>query len=214
MKNLFSTSGIECACLATSIRYCLVDKVARGEMIETTRRFLVLAHDIGCQRIRVFGGKPDREIERETAIAIVGEALSILAPEAEAAKVQICLETHDFFSRADMAAAAVRKANSLFIRINWDIMHPFTQGMSIQKAFNEVKDLVAHCHIHDGTYDAERKPTLALMGEGEIPYAEAVQLLASINYPGYLSGEYIRMWPPEVVLPHDIRVLKSYLGED
>ncbi len=211
IRKIFASSGIECACIATSIRYCFSEKKPRQEMIEHTRRFLELARDIGCERIRVFGGKPDVDMETSTAVEIVGETLSLLAPDAQTAGVQICLETHDFFSRADLAAAAVRKASSSFVRINWDIMHPFTQRMSIEEAFAEVKDLIAHCHIHDGTYDAERKPTLALMGEGEIPYAVAVRLLASINYSGYLSGEYIQMWPPEVVLPHDIGVLKSYL---
>ena len=213
IRKIFADSDIECACIATSLRYCLADKKARQEMIDQTRYFLELAHDIGCKRIRVFGGKPDVEMDKQKAVEIVGEALSEVAPAAEAADVKVCLETHDFFSRADMASQAVRKANNPFIRVNWDIMHPFTQGMSIDEAFAEVKDLVSHCHIHDGTYDAERKVTLALMGQGEIPYARAVQLLAGINYQGYLSGEYIKMWPPEVVLPHDLAVLKSYLPQ-
>jgi len=70
---------------------------------------------------------------------------------------------------------------------------------------------VGHCHVHDGTYDKSRAPKLALMGEGEIPYNTAVRLLKNSGYAGYMSGEYISAWPPEVVLPHDIEALKSYL---
>ncbi len=49
------------------------------------------------------------------------------------------------------------------------------------------------------------------MGEGESPYNVAVGLLKNSGYTGYLSGEYINAWSPEVVLPHDIEVLKSCL---
>lgn len=211
IKKTFEGSGIECACIATSIRYCFTEEDKRDAEVELTKKFIDLAVDTGCTRLRVFGGMPDKVIPVDDAIKIVGEALVELKEYAEKNRVYVCLETHDFFSRADIAAPAVKMANSPYIRINWDIMHPFTKFMTIQEAFDEVKDLVEHCHIHDGIYDKARAPKLALMGEGEIPYNTAVRLLKNSGYTGYLSGEYINVWPPEVVLPHDIKVLKSYL---
>jgi len=212
IKKLFTDSGIECACIATSITYNYSDTGKRNSLIERTRQFIRLAPEVGCHRLRVFGGMPDvKDRTKEEAVKIVGDALAEVKETAEQHRVHVCLETHDFFCRADMAAAAVRRAGSPFIRINWDIMHPFTYLMTVEEAFAEVKDLVAHCHIHDGTYDKARKPTLALMGEGEIPYNIAVRLLKNMNYDGYLSGEWINAWPVDVVLPHDLKELKSYL---
>lgn len=211
IKKQFEGEGIECACIATSIRYCFKDEEKRQKEIELTKRFIDLAVDIGCKRIRVFGGEPDVVMSFDEAIKIVAEALSKVKEHAERNRVFVCLETHDFFSRADIAAAPVKMVNSPFIKINWDIMHPFTKMMTIEEAFTELKGLIEHCHIHDGTYDKARVPKLALMGEGEIPYNIAVRLLKSAGYRGYLSGEYIEAWPPDVVLPHDIEVLKSYM---
>jgi len=211
IRRIFEGEGIECACIATSIRYCSTDEEKRVNEIELTKKFIDLAVDIGCRRIRVFGGMPEATISYEEAIKIVAEAFSKVKDYAENNKVYVCLETHDFFSRADIAAAPVKMVNSPFIRINWDIMHPFTKLMTIEEAFTELKGLIEHCHIHDGTYDKARVPKLALMGEGEIPYNIAVRLLKNSGYKGYLSGEYINAWPPEVVLPHDIDVLKSYM---
>ncbi|HNS32672.1 MAG TPA: sugar phosphate isomerase/epimerase family protein [bacterium] len=211
IRKMFENSGVECACIATSLKYCFTDKAKRQEYIDTTRQFIDLAHDIGCKRLRVFGGNPDKEITAAEGIEIVGEALQGIKKDAEEKQVYVCLETHDFFSRADVAAPAVRIAESPYIRINWDIMHPYTRNMTIEEAFAEVKDLVAHCHIHDGTYDKDRRPKLALMGQGEIPYNIAVRLLQNMGYEGYLSGEYISAWPPDVVLPNDIDALRSYL---
>ncbi len=211
IRKIFEESGLECACLATSIRYCNTDEDKQAQEIELTKRFIDLAVDIGCSRLRVFGGMPDRVIPVDEAIKIVGEALSELKGYAGKNGVYLCLETHDFFSRADAAAPAVRMANSPYVRINWDIMHPFTKMMTIEESFAEVKDIIGHCHVHDGTYDKARSPKLTLMGEGEIPHNIALRLLKNSGYTGYLSGEYINAWPPEVVLPHDIEVLKSYL---
>ena len=53
---------------------------------------------------------------------------------------------------------------------------------------------------------------LALMGEGDIPHDEAIRLLATINYDGSLSGEWIREPAAEVVLPHDAQVLREYIA--
>ncbi|MCM8805380.1 MAG: sugar phosphate isomerase/epimerase [Candidatus Omnitrophica bacterium] len=211
IKRIFEDSGIECACIATSLRYCFTDEKKRKESIQLTRAFIDLAADIGVKRIRVFGGVPDKEISVEDATKIVGECLGLVGEYAEKNRVFLCLETHDFFSRADVAVAAVKIANNPHVRINWDIMHPFTKNMTIKEAFDLVKDYVEHCHIHDGIYDENRNVKLTLMGEGEIPYKTAVKLLKDLNYHGYLSGEYINAWEPDIVLPHDIKVLKSYL---
>jgi len=212
IRKIFADSGVECACIATSIQCCKVDAAKRSEQIDLTRRFIDLAADVGCRRLRIFGGKPDADIPMADAIRYAGEALMQMREAAEQTGVAVCMETHDHFMRADDCAAAVRMAASAAVRVNWDIMHPYTKGMTIEEAFAQVKDLVGHCHIHDGTYDEKRNPTLALMGKGEIPYRTAVRLLNSIDYDGYLSGEYIKAWPPEVVLPHDIRVLREYLN--
>ncbi len=213
IKNMFSDSGIECACLATSICYCSADEKKRKENTDLTKAFIDLACDIGTKRIRVFGGGPDGEMSVEDVINIVSTCLGDISEYAEKNQIFVCLETHDFFSRADIAAKTVKIVNNPFIKINWDIMHPYTQNMTIQQAFDHLNGLIEHCHVHDGIYDEKRNVTLALMGKGEIPYNIAINLLKGINYQGYLSGEYIAAWPADVVLPHDIRVLKEYLNQ-
>ena len=210
IARVFSDSGIECACIATSIKYVFPEKAERNANIERTKKFIELAADVGCPRLRVFGGMPPEGMQMEEAIALAGDSLASSKDFAEEHKVYVCLETHDGFMRADDCAAAVRRAEGNYVRINWDIMHPFTKGMSIEEAFAEVKDLVQHCHIHDGTYAQKgASPELALMGEGDIPYDTAIKLLQKINYEGFLSGEWINAWPADEVLPHDEKVLRE-----
>ena len=212
IKQKFEDQGVAVACLATSRRYALAEEAEREESIELTRQYVDLVADIGGDRIRVFGGMPPEGMEMPEAIKIVGESLAKVAPRAEERGVYVCLETHDGFMRATDCAAAIKIADSPFIAANWDIMHPYTKGMTIDEAHDALKGLVRHCHIHDGVYEEKGKgPKLAMMGEGEIPYPRAIELLEADEYDGYLSGEWIQAWTPDEILPHDAEVLRSYM---
>ncbi|MDD5688266.1 MAG: sugar phosphate isomerase/epimerase [Elusimicrobia bacterium] len=213
IRKKIEQSGIACCCIATSRIYCYTDKTVVKDNYEKTLELIQLAHDIGCPRLRVFGGDVPEGMSMNDGIDIVAEGLKQVAPEAEKAGVTICLETHDSFMRADDCSAIVKKVNSPAVGITWDIMHPFTKGMTIDEAYGYVKGLVRHCHIHDGIYEEPgKKPKLALMGKGQIPNNRAVVLLSADNYDGYLSGEWINAWPPEEVLPHDIKVMHEYMN--
>ncbi len=214
IRKQFEDMGVEMSCIATSRKYALIDDEERRESIDLTKRYIELAADLGCPNIRVFGGPTPKEISREDAQKLVAEALAELGPFAAEHNVVVCLETHDDYSLADWAAATVKMAGAPGLGIVWDIMHPYRHGQTIQQAFDAVKDLVRHCHVHDGKRPADGGPAgweLALMGEGDIPHDEAVKLLATIDFQGHLSGEYINFLPPEQLLPHEAQALRSYI---
>ena len=214
IKKFFEDSGIVPCCVATSRKYALPQGPELRESIETTRKLIDLAADVGSTRIRVFGGVPPEGLSMADAIQTVGESLGELGPYAAERGVTICLETHDAFSKATDCIAAIHIADSPAVAANWDIMHPYSKGMTIDEAYDALKGKIEHCHIHDGTY-AEKggRATLALMGEGDIPYPRAIELLEQEGFEGYLSGEWIKAWHPDEILPHDAKVLRSYMGK-
>ncbi len=214
IRKFFESEGVEPCCVATSRKFAIADKAELEESIETCKKLIDLAADIGSTRIRTFGGVPPEGMSMEDAIQVVGESLGRLGPYAEARGVVICTETHDAFSKATDTAAVIRIADSPAVKANWDIMHPFTQRMTIDEAYEALKGQIAHCHIHDGKYpEPGGRPQLALMGEGDIPYARAVQLLEAEGYDGFLSGEWINApWPLDELLAHDAAALRSYMS--
>jgi len=50
------------------------------------------------------------------------------------------------------------------------------------------------------------------MGTGIVDTKRAMQLLASMGYEGYFSGEWINWEPPEVHLPREIETMRGYEG--
>lgn len=212
----FADCGVELRTIATSRRYALASDHELQESIDLTKQYCDLAGDLGAQSIRVFGGMTPEDMEFADAKKTVAEALHECGEHAAECGIHLCVETHDAYSLSSDCAETVRMADHPNIAICWDFMHPFRHGESIETAFNNVRELVRHCHVHDGVPPEDGGPAgweIALMGEGEIPHDEAVELLAGIDFDGTLSGEWIRAFEPEEILPHDARVLREYIAQ-
>lgn len=214
IKAQFADAGIKMSCLATSCRYALTDKKDRQEMIETTKQHVELAADCGCQLLRVFGGPTPEEMDFSDAKKYVSESLAAVADSAKQHNISVCMETHDSYSKGADAADVVSRVNHPNIAINWDIKHCIRAGESVTEAFEHVKDYVKHTHIHDGSWPEDNPSdiTIVRMGEGQVPHEEAIELLASIDYQGALSGEWINCFEPEEILGHDAEKLREYIA--
>ena len=71
---------------------------------------------------------------------------------------------------------------------------------------------IKHVHFHDG---GTKNGQFAMqpIGEGEIDHQRAVELLKSISYDGYLSGEWSGWEPYETHLPRELATMKHYEHE-
>jgi sugar phosphate isomerase/epimerase len=203
-------SGIRLACLATGLTFA--DPAKAAASVEEARRCIALAADVGCDRLRVFGGPLPAGLTREQAIDEVATSLSSLADEAGAAGVALCLETHDDWTDPAHVAQVMRRVGHPAIAVNWDIMHPARQSkVSMDDAFDALRPWIRHVHFHDGMDEASGL-VLKPVGEGVIDHRRAVELLQLEGYTGYLSGEWIDWEPYEVHLPRELAAMKSYEG--
>jgi len=216
IKASFADTGVACGCIATSRTYSMADAEKRRESVELTKKYVDLAHDLGCPTIRVFGGGTPEGADFADVKKYVAEALRECAEHGQKAGVYVCMETHDGYCKSADLMDVINLANHPFAAVNWDIMHPFRVGDTIAEAFEAVKDHVRHCHVHDGVPGPDGGPNgwqLALMGEGQIPHDEAFKLLATIGYKGCLSGEWINFLPADECLPHEAEVMRRYRAE-
>jgi len=214
IRQQFTDCGVGISALATSRRYAIAADHELAESIELTRQYLDLAADLGCEHLRVFGGGTPEGMDFADAKKIVAESLRQCAEHAAERKVYLCLETHDSYSLSGDCLETVLMADHPNVAICWDILHPFRQGESIEAAFENVRNHVRHCHVHDATLGEERGSyKMALMGQGDVPHEEAVKLLAGIKYEGALSGEWIKAFDADEVLGHDAEVLREYVAE-
>jgi len=203
-RKLSLDKGVQIACLATSVRFA--DPAETEEMIRQTHDRIDLAADVGAPVIRVFGGRIPEGITRDQAVEQLVRSLLRVADHAAERGVTICLETHDDWCDPAHVAAVLSRVNHPAVAANWDIMHPVKRGgATVDTAFGTLKPWIRHLHIHDGT-DAGLVP----IGTGDIDHRRAVELLRSVNYDGFLSGEWINWEPYEVHLPRELATMKSW----
>lgn len=201
-------SGIALCCVATSRRYA--DPDTTQQHVDDTLRCIDLAADVGAPCIRVFGGPIPGGVSRQEAIDLVASALASVAGHAQDRCVTVCMETHDDWCSPDHVAAVMQAVDHPNIAVNWDVMHPVrAAGWTVDESFQVLKPWIRHLHIHDGI-ETEGKLVLLPMGKGIVDTRRAVELLPSIDYQGYLSGEWIDWEPCEVHLPRELATLKAY----
>ncbi|MFP4058371.1 MAG: sugar phosphate isomerase/epimerase family protein [Candidatus Brocadiia bacterium] len=208
IRNAAEQAGVAVCCLATSCRYTATEPAERQEMLETTRRLIRLARDIGAPAVRVFGGAIPDGMSRQEAIGQVAECLAQLGPDAQEAGVTLCVETHDSWCDARHLAQLLQRVDHPSVQANWDLMHPVRAGMTIDEAWAALRPHVRHCHFHDGTHDDAGG--LCPVGQGQVDHRRAVELLAADGYRGFLSGEWIHWEPWEQHLPRELATMRSY----
>lgn len=215
VKQLSENEGIELCCLALGTSFANPESVQAH--IDKTLHYLDLAVEVGCKRLRVFGGKLPEDVNREQGTALLVNSLQQLAPEAGARDLVLCLETHDDWCTPAQVAGVMQRVDHPAIAVNWDIMHPLRAGgASMQEAFETLRPWIKHVHIHDGLKTLETL-TMVPMGTGELEPKAAMHLLKGAAYDGFLSGEWIKGTMSKAFfathLSEEIAVLKRYEGE-
>ena len=135
-------------------------------------------------------------------------ALRRVADHAAERGVVLAMETHDDWCDPQHVVAVMRGVNHPAVAVNWDIMHPVRTGLaSIDASFAALRPWIRHLHVHDGSGNGiEMVP----IGTGTIDHRRTVALLQSMDYAGFLSGEWINFGDYRVHLPRELATLKGY----
>ena len=206
IRRQVAESGIALACLATSLSYA--DPAKTAVMLQETHERIDLAGDLGVPVIRVFGGVIPAGVSREAAVALLISSLRSVADHAAQRKVTVAMETHDDWCDPQHVAAVMRGVNHPAVAVNWDIMHPVRTGFAtIEASFFALRPWIRHLHVHDGVGTNVK---MVAIGTGEIDHRRAVQLLLTIDYTGFISGEWINWEDYRIHLPRELATLKGY----
>jgi sugar phosphate isomerase/epimerase len=184
-------------------------------------RFLTLASEWECPLVRVFGGtlNDDPQVRREQ-LAGAARVLEASLPLAERAGVAIGLETHDAFSSAAVVAEVLAMVDSPWVGAVWDSHHPHRMGESPSEVYDLIGQRVLLAQVKDARRAPERADgwQLALLGQGEVPVREMLDLLDRGGYQGWISVEWEKRWHPEIedpelALPQHIELLRAWQRE-
>jgi sugar phosphate isomerase/epimerase len=200
IRDRIEDAYLEVAGIGTSSRFESPDPARRQATIERTKRFIELASDVGCKRIRVFGNNVPAEVRRDDCVKYVGESLRALGEFAKPFGVDVLIEMHGQFNFWGFARAAVEVADHPRVAIVYNCDPRDLVAGSIAATYGQVRGLIRHVHLH----------SLA----DNYPYPELFALLKADGYRGYLSSEVEVETPtPELFLAVYASLVRAWANQ-
>ncbi len=203
--------------LGASTRFTAPEPAERAQFEQQLNAYLHLAAALDVPFVRTFGGQIADGCTLEQGIAWVAASLNRLAPVAAETGTTILLETHDAFCKGRDVARVLEHVPSPHVQAVWDVHHPYRMGESVAETWSCLQDRLAHVHLKDARHHADGTFDLVLMGEGDVPNRQIVELLETEGYTGCYSVEWEKAWhptiaEPEEALPQHAEVVLGYLA--
>jgi sugar phosphate isomerase/epimerase len=216
VKKRFADAGVEIACIMGYSRFAVADAAEKQKQVEAATKMLDLAKDIGCGRVRFFGGVKG-DLSLDDAVAHAAEGLKKVAAHAQKLGVNIALETHDDWCVGADVVRLVRAVDSPAMGVCWDYSNSFFAEPT-RETYAAVKPYVKHVHTKDAYRDAAGKIHSCLPGKGQVDSRLALGLLKDAGYDGWVSFEWEKKWEPsleepEVALPVNMKLIVGLMKE-
>ena len=202
-------------CLSSGCVLKFADK--REENLAQLKDYIHLAQKLNCSYVRVmgdYGAAPDGDVDDE----VVASQLRELIPLAEECGVTLLLETNGAYADTARLRDLLTDLASDNVAALWDMHHPYRfMHESPEQTLQNLGTYIKHVHIKDSVIQDGRL-VYRLMGDGDLPIADMMMALRSINYEGYVSLEWVRYWNRDmydagVVFPQYIHYMEAFMDK-
>lgn len=213
-KNLLADNNIEISCISPLVTFTDENASFRLRNIDTLKSCIDIAHDMGCKRVRTFGGPISGD--RNVAIDRVLESLSTCANYAEKKDVNIDIETHDDFNTGRIVQTVLEMVASPKVKALYDVAWPFCAGEPYELTIQLLRDYLDFVHLKDIVRN-ENGIRYVLFGKGELKPEGIVKKLKEIGYEGYLAVEWEKDEDPnledsDIAAKHYAREVRRIIG--
>ncbi|HEY7117619.1 MAG TPA: sugar phosphate isomerase/epimerase family protein [Tepidisphaeraceae bacterium] len=209
---MFRERNVELPCFATSVTLISPSAQRWQEMLDEAHRYAQLAARTGTRFIRIFGGAIPRGVGRDEALAMARRHLRQVAKIGRTHGTLPVVETHDAWCTSAAARELLHEFDPAEAAVLWDVEHTCRAGEAPGETAEALRRYIRHVHLKDSVRDDE-KYVPKLLGEGDLPLADAIRSLNAIGYDGWVCLETERRWhpdlapAPEVSLPHFARFM-------
>ena len=144
--------------------------------------------------------------------AMLRKNVDSLLPIARDLGVCLLLKTSGIFADTARLRAFLERYACDELGALWDMHHPYRDfGESADATIKNLGTYVRHVHLRDSD-DAH---TYNLIGEGNLPVADMMRALSSINYDGFISLEWKPEWMEdltdrEIIFPHFVNFMSRF----
>jgi sugar phosphate isomerase/epimerase len=200
-RKMVEEQGLRIVDLGTSAEMHHSDPAKRLSNLNEAKRFIDLAEQLNCPYIRVFPNNLPKDEKREATIDLIIKGLMELGEYAKGTKVSVLMESHGDAVDTLELKKIMDSANHQNVGMVWDVFNMWSVTKEPPtKVYQQLKKYILHTHIKDAKI-INGKEHYTLLGKGESPIFEAIDVLYNDGYKGYYSFEWEKLWHPEIEEP-------------
>ena len=199
VKNRFADSPVKLLGLGSAFDYHTPDKQELARTLEETRKYIMLAHDVGAEGVKVRPNNLPETVPVEQTIEQIGCSLREVANFANDYGIKIRLEVHGpKSSHPPVIRQILDVADHRNLYVCWNSNKTdIDESGSIDKHFDMLKDSIEICHINELWND--------------YPWIRLFQLLKQNNFSGYCLAEIPDSSDPVTVLKYYRKLFDTFL---
>jgi len=152
-----------------------------------------MVKDLGFNQLRIDGGWPKKGVKEEDYRDLIMKGVSKVTENAEKENVYLALDNHGTVTNNHVLLLDILKTiNSKHLGTNLDTMNYRWYGYAVDELrdiYRQVAPYTLHTHLKDGTGSMGTYKGKVL-GEGEVPVVDAVNILKDAGYRGVWCVEY------------------------
>ena len=200
-RKLIEAKKLRIVDLGSSAAMHHADATERKKNLDEAKSFIQLAQQLNCPYIRVFPNNFPKEQERNVTIDLIVKGLLELGNYAKDAGVTVLMETHGDLVQSAEIEKIMQAASHPNVGLVWDVVNMWSISKEAPaQVYARLKNYIHHTHIKDLKF-VDGKIQYVLLGKGESPIFQAIDILANDGYKGYYSFEWEKLWHPEIDEP-------------
>jgi sugar phosphate isomerase/epimerase len=204
VRKRFADAGVGVWGCGTTCEFHSPDEAEVKRQIETCKRFVELAADVGGKGVKVRPNKLEKGADAARTLERIGKALRPCGKAAADAGVEIWVEVHGTGTQHPPHMKAIMEhANHPKVGLTWNSNPTDVKDGSVKEYFGLLAPWIRSCHINELYRDAE----------GRYPYRELFGLLRGIGYDRATLIEVGRGWPDADAATEMLRYYKALWKE-
>ena len=205
--------GLEIPLLSSS---ALLSAAETEDCLDEAFDYIELAEKLGARYVRILlTSQPQPE---EADLAVAAARMAKICEFAKKRGVTPLVETNGLFCNSATLAKFLEDVGSDDLGVLWDLHHTFRfGGEKPADTYCNIGARVRYMHLKDSVAEGDRV-IYRMMGYGDVPIFDAVELLKEKGYDGYLTFEWVKRWNPDlqepgIVFAHYMNYMRYLLAQ-
>lgn len=193
VKELLEKNGVKISQISCGNDFLQKTEEEFENQVKLVEKMCDIVKELGFNQLRIDGGWPKEGVEEKDYKKLIFEGIGRVVEIAEKKGVYLALDNHGTVTNDyELQLEIFEKIKSKYLGANLDTMNYRWYGYPVEKLleiYKAIAPYTIHTHLKDGTGSRENYKGKVL-GEGEIPVVEAINILKESSYKGVWCVEY------------------------